>query len=296
MVEEVLEHLLGDLPAGRPRLVVDGTVGLGGHAAAILDRTVGAELLGIDRDPRALVLAGEVLARFGARVRLVHASYADLAEVLRREGASAPDGVLLDLGLSSFQLDDPARGFSFQRAGEGADMRFDPTAEGPTALDLVNHLEVEALAELLHRYGEEPRARAVARAIVRARPIADAGTLAEVVRRAALRTGRHDPATRSFQALRIAVNDELLHVERGVAAALAEVAPGGRVVAISFHRLEDRIVKEAFREAGRRGWGRVRTKKPLRPSDAEVRRNRRARPARLRAFERLESVAEGEGA
>ncbi len=279
MVSEVLGLLL---PAGGGGLFVDGTVGLGGHAEALLDAGGGVRLLGLDRDPEALAFAHERLRRFGDRFRPVHASYADLEAVLR--GAEAPRGVLLDLGVSSFQLDDPRRGFSFTRGREGADMRFDPSGGGPTALDLANALSEKELARILFEYGDEPRSRAVARRLVRARPIPDAETLARIVRSAALRRGRLDPATRSFQALRIAVNDELGHLERGLQAALRVVASGGRVVVIAFHSGEDRRVKTAFREAAKAGLGRVLTKKPLRPTDEETRTNPRARPSRLRAF------------
>lgn len=285
MVREVLAHLFDGAPAEGELRIVDGTVGLGGHTAAILEARARARVLGLDRDSEALEHARRRLASYGDRVHLVHASYADLARVLDEDGGGAPWGVLLDLGVSSWQLDDPERGFSFVRGREGADMRFDRTGDTPTALELVNHLSERELADILHAYGDEPRARAVARRLVAARPIADAARLAEVVRGAAFRRGRIDPATRSFQALRIAVNAELEHVARGLEAALGAVVPGGRVVVIAFHSGEDRLVKEAFRTAARAGRGRLRTKKPERPSDEEVERNRRARPSRLRAFE-----------
>ena len=287
MVEEVLEHLLGALGpegAGTP-LVVDATVGLGGHASAILEARSDARLLGLDRDAEALALARRRLEAFADRLRLVHASYADLGAILEASGQEAPLGILLDLGASSLQFDDPERGFSFREGREGADMRFDRASDAPTALDLVNELDERALADLLHHLGEEPRARAVARALVQNRPLRDGAHLAEVVRRAAFRARRHDPATRTFQALRIAVNDEYAVLERGLEAAIAAGAPGARVVVISFHSGEDRRVKTAFREAARAGRGAVLTKKPLRPTDREIRENRRARPSRLRAFE-----------
>jgi len=286
MVAEVLGHLLDDAPPSARRLVVDGTVGLGGHAEALLEAGEEIVVLGLDRDPEALAVGARRLARFGERARLVHATYADLPAVLRAEGATAPWGVLLDLGASSLQFDDPARGFSFREPAPDVDMRFDRTSERPTALALVNELPEAELARILHEYGEEPRSRAVARALVASRPVADGASLVAIVRRAAWRTRRHDPATRTFQALRIAVNDELDHVVRGLEAALDETASGGRVVVLSFHSGEDRLVKEAFREAARAGRGRLRTKKPERPSDGEVGENPRARPARLRAFEK----------
>jgi 16S rRNA (cytosine1402-N4)-methyltransferase len=215
----------------------------------------------------------------------VHASFADLTEVLAREGGGPPSGVLLDLGVSSLQLDDPRRGFSFRAENATPDMRFDRTSDEPTALDLANGLDEATLTRILREDGGEPRARAVARSILRARPLATVGDLARAVRRAALRTRRIDPATRSFQALRMTVNREAEHLERGLASAIAACARGGRVVAISFHSGDDRRVKEAFREAARAGRARVLTKKPVRPTEEEVRRNPRAAPARLRAIE-----------
>jgi len=286
MVGEVLAHLFEGVTPGPSCLVVDATLGLGGHAEAVLRAHAGARVLGLDRDSEALALARERLHPFGDRVRVFHASYAELARVLAQAGEEAAFGVLFDLGASSLQFDDPARGFSFRQGREGADMRFDRQGDDPTALDLVNRLDERRLADLLHTFGDEPRSRAVARALVRARPIRDGAHLAQVVRRTALRTGRLDPATRTFQALRMAVNDELGHLERGLEAALSVLEPGGRLVALAFHSGEDRVVKQALRDAARAGRGRVRTKKPLRPTDEEVRNNPRARPARLRAFER----------
>jgi 16S rRNA (cytosine1402-N4)-methyltransferase len=286
MVSEVLGHLFDDEAPARPTLVVDGTVGLGGHALAVLERSAATRVLGLDRDAEALTLARERLAAHTARVRLVQASYAELADVLSACEEEAPWGVLLDLGASSLQFDDPARGFSFRAPSPDVDMRFDRTSEGPTALELVNELPEAELSRIVHEYGEEPRARAVARAIVEARPITDGARLVEVVRRNAWRTRRHDAATRTFQALRIAVNEEYEHIERGLGAALDVVAPNGRVVVLSFHSGEDRLVKNAFRDAAKAGRGAVRTKKPQRPSEGEVRENPRARPAKLRAFER----------
>ena len=289
MVSEVLRHLFDDARAAGDRLVVDGTVGPGGHTEAILASDPEVRVLGLDRDPEVLPLAEARLRADADRVRLRHASYAALETVLAAEaewvGGSAPWGVLLDLGGSSLQFDDPERGFSFQAASVSGDMRFDRTSGDPTALEWVNRVSERDLADVLHELGEEPRARAVARSLVGARPIRDGAHLAEVVRRAAWRTRRHDPATRSFQAIRIAVNDEFGHLERGLEAALASVRPGGRLVVISFHSGEDRRVKHAFQRAAREGRGRVRTRKPERPTDEEVRKNRRARPARLRAIE-----------
>ncbi len=294
MVSEVLGHLFEDAAPAPRRLVVDGTVGLGGHALAVLDRSAEASVLGLDRDTESLALARVRLAGHGDRVRLVHASYADLLGVLESHGEDAPWGVLLDLGASSLQFDDPGRGFSFRDPSPDVDMRFDRSGDGPTALDLVNELPEEELARIVHVYGEEPRSRAVARALVRSRPVSDGTRLVEIVRRSAWRTKRHDPATRTFQALRIAVNEEYEHLERGLEAALDAVAPSGRVVVLSFHSGEDRLVKNAFREAARVGRGTRRTKKPERPSEGEVRANPRAGPAKLRAFQKAGTVEENE--
>ncbi|MDJ0975831.1 MAG: 16S rRNA (cytosine(1402)-N(4))-methyltransferase RsmH [Planctomycetota bacterium] len=285
LVSEVLEHLLADGPA-TAGLIVDGTVGAGGHAAAVLEAAPATTLLGLDRDPVALELATKRLAPFGDRATVLHASYASMGELLATRGLPAPTGILLDVGVSSMQLDDPERGFSFRADEAIPDMRFDPGSDDPRAIDLVNHADEKELARILFEYGEEPRARAVARAIVRARPLTTVGALREVVRRHALRVRRHDPATRTFQGLRIAVNRELEVLRAGLAAALDALAAGGRLVVLCFHSGEERCVKDAFREAKRAGHGRVLTKKPVRATEAEVKRNPRARPARLRAFER----------
>jgi 16S rRNA (cytosine1402-N4)-methyltransferase len=284
LLGEVLAHLAGtglEIPGA---VLVDGTVGLGGHAQAVLEAYGEVRLLGLDRDPEALALCGRRLARFGARVRLVKGSYADLADALARAGWPAPRAVLLDVGVSSLQLDAPERGFSFRGGSALPDMRFDATSSEPTAADLVNEASEAELARILFEEGGEPKARAVARALVRERPFHTVERLAEVIRRAALRGKRIDPATRSFQGLRIAVNDELGHLKRGLEAALAALAPGGRLLVTAFHG-EERAVKAAFREAARAGRGRSLTKKPIRSSEQEARKNPRARPARLRVFE-----------
>ena len=288
LLNEVLTYLALEQPPRSSGLVVDGTLGAGGHAKAILEAAPGVTLLGLDRDPVALDIARRRLAPFGARVRIEHASYADVGEVLARTGSPAPVGMLLDLGLSSMQLDDPTRGFSFRAEEAVPDMRFDASSEGTTAQDLVNHASERDLQEILWTFGDEPRARAVARAIVQARPITTVGQLAEVVRGSALRVRRHDAATRTFQALRIAVNEELTHLERGLQAALGCLAPGGRLVVLCFQSGEERRVKAAFRAAYLAGEGQVLTRKPVRATQEEVRRNPRARPTRLRAFERAQ--------
>jgi len=294
MVQEVLDHL-GLHAIQAEGLFVDGTVGAGGHAAALLEARPGIRLLGLDRDPEILAHARRRLAPYEQRVRLEHASYADLPDVLGQVGESAAAGILLDVGVSSLQLDDLRRGFSFRGEDEAPDMRFDASSEGPTAEDLLNHASERELVRILQEYGEEPRARAVARAILRARPIRTVGQLREVARSAALRIRRIDPATRTFQALRIAVNDELGHFERGLAVAIRCLEPGGRLVVLCFQSGEERLVKTAFRKAAAEGRGRILTKKPVRATPGEVRRNPRARPTRLRAFEAPSSDGEAHG-
>jgi len=284
MVDEVLAYL-GLAATEAEGLIVDGTVGAGGHAAALLEARPGIRLIGLDRDPEILPYARRHLASYGERVRIEHASYADLPGALERMGEVAAAGVLLDVGVSSLQLDCLRRGFSFRGEDEAPDMRFDASSEDPTAEDLLNHASEQELLRILRDYGEEPRARAVARAIMRARPIRTVGQLREVARGSALRIRRIDPATRTFQALRIAVNDELGHFERGLAAAIECLSPGGRLVVLCFQSGEERLVKAAFRKAVAEGRGRILTKKPVRATPEEVRRNPRARPTRLRAFE-----------
>jgi 16S rRNA (cytosine1402-N4)-methyltransferase len=285
LLAETLE-MLAVRPGG---FWVDGTVGLGGHAAAILRATApDGRLLGLDRDGETLARARETLAPFGERARLEQADFREIGE---RCGEPA-DGILLDLGLSSAQLDDPGRGFSFQTDGP-LDMRMDRRG-GETAADLVNGLPEKALADLIFRYGEERASRRIARGIVRARERAalrSTAELAEIVRRASPRGRRrgHDPATRTFQALRICVNRELEGLDAAVAGAASSLAPRGRLAVIAFHSLEDRAVKTTFRALAGEGFSLV-TRKPLRPSVEEVRRNPRARSARLRALAREEAA------
>lgn len=272
--------------------VIDGTVGAGGHAEGILERSApSGQLLGLDRDSVALPLALQRLERFGSRLQLRHGSFRDLSAHAAAVGWQAVDGVLLDLGLSSMQLADPLRGFSFQAEGR-LDMRFDP-GEELEAAELVNRLPEPELADLIARYGEDPRARRIASAIVRARPLQTTTQLAEVVARAVRSRGRRThPATRTFQALRIAVNEELTALEEALPQAVELLKPGGRLVVIAFHSLEDRLVKRFCREASlsteeRPARLRRITRKPVRAEPEEVERNPRARSARLRAAEKI---------
>ena len=283
-MREVLENLAPRGPIDGP--VVDGTVGYGGHAEAMLLAWPKARLLGLDRDLTALRATRERLRPFGARARLFHSSFADLGEVLEEAGETPPFAVLLDLGVSSPQLDVAARGFSFRAEDAPADMRFDPDGGGETAADLVNRLSETELSNLLFEHGGERHARAVARALVKARPVRTVGDLRAAVLRVVRRDASGiDPATRTLQGLRIAVNDEAGHVARGVRAALALAALGARVAVISFHSGEERAVKEAFAEAVGAKRARVTTKKAIRPTEEEVRGNPRASPARLRVAE-----------
>ena len=283
---------------------VDGTLGGGGHAAAILEKAgASARLLGLDRDADAIVRARARFADCGFNVMLVHGNFADLEALARRHDFAAVDGVVLDLGVSSDQLDTPERGFSFRFDGP-LDMRMDAGA-GASAEELVNRLDAGDLADLIWRLGEEPAARRIAAAIVRAReraPLRRTQELADVVSAAkGGRRGRIHPATQTFQALRMAVNRELEAVEQGVEAALRLVKPGGRVAVITFHSLEDRLVKQAFArhvgrweslpQGGERWVGeepvcRWVTKKPVVADEDEVRDNPRARSAKLRVVER----------
>ncbi len=308
----LLEEILAWLAPRPGAIVVDGTVGGGGHAEAILERSAPARLIGLDRDPAALAAAARRLAAHGARVELVHASFRDLRAVLDRLGLERVDGVLLDLGVSSHQLDTPERGFRF--AAESAertplDMRMDPTA-GDDAAALLRRASPAQIEDWLRRYADLRGARRLARALVSAReraPLRTAADLVAVVREAGVGGGRrHHPATLVFQALRIATNDELAALEDGLAAAIDALRPGGRLVAIAYHSAEDRIVKNRLRDAARacvcppelpvcvcggRPRLRVLTRRPVRPGPSEIADNPRSRSARLRAAERLPEAA-----
>ena len=275
---------------------VDCTTNGGGHSAGLLERSApDGRLLGLDADAGAVRLAAERLAAFGDRVRLVHRNFRFLGDVSQELGLWDVDAVLFDLGLSSVQLEASGRGFAL-RLDEPLDMRFDPASGDPTAADLLNTLPPSELERIFREYGEEPRYRRLAAAVVQARarqPLARTADLVSTVIRAfGPQRGRIHPATRAFQALRIAVNDELGALESGLDAAVTILRPGGRLAAISFHSLEDRIVKWRFR-----GWAEpqpdrpplvsIVTRKPLVPSDDEVAANPRARSAKLRVAERL---------
>jgi len=282
----LLEESLLFLRPERGGTYVDCTLGLGGHTEALLSRGA-TRVIGIDRDVEALASAKKRLAPVAARVELVHADYRALPAVLSEQGIMTVDGILADLGVSSLQFDSEGRGFSFRR-DEPLDMRMD-RSRGPTAADLVNAARETELADVIFRYGEDRQSRRIARAIVAGRPITTTGALAATVRRAIPGKGwqRIDPATRTFQAIRIWVNGELEDLDTFVRTATAHLAPAARLCVISFHSLEDRIVKHTMRAlAGEDSELRILTKKPIAPDEAEIRRNPRSRSAKLRAIER----------
>ena len=302
-VPVLLKEAIDFLAVQRGGTYLDCTVGLGGHSCEIAKR-LGAlgHLIGLDKDPAALEIARERLKGVVGRpslvvgqdqqhdwptVELQHTSFADFANDRRRTTNDGFDGILADIGVSSLQFGDAARGFSFQAEGP-LDMRMNPQAE-LTAEQVVNHSDERELADVIYEFGEERRSRRIARAIVRSRPIRTTVQLADVVS-AAARPMKHErihPATRTFQALRIFVNRELDELRGLLAAAPQMLKPGGRVVIISFHSLEDRIVKDAFREGVKHGHYKILTKKPVTPGDEEIDRNPRARSAKLRAAERV---------
>lgn len=294
-------HALQPTSAGR---YVDCTVGGAGHSVGILEvSSPDGLLLGFDLDPQALAIARERLAPFGKRARLVQESYVRLNQVLEQFGWDDVDGIVFDLGVSSMQLDTAERGFSFLRDAP-LDMRFGPEV-GNTAGELVNTLSEAELASLIFRYGEDRHSRKIARAIVRARPLRTTGELAEVIAGSVRSHERIHPATRTFQALRIAVNEELAALEAALPQAVAALNPGGRLAVISFHSLEDRIVKQFMRiesrdcicppeqpvcTCGHRAALREISRKPIVPTGEEMQANSRARSARLRIAERIRSI------
>lgn len=309
MVKEVIDYL--DCSSGKT--YVDGTIGGGGHAQAIL-QAIGPDgfLIGVDKDPDAVDCAGKFLGRFKSNVQIVHDNFVHLPQILSGLHKKGVDGILLDLGLSLYQLEESGRGFSFMR-DEPLDMRMNPEA-GKTAEALISGLSEKEMADLIARYGEEPWARRIAKSIVRARGrkrIRSSLHLAEIVKGAIPprhRPRRIHPATRTFQAFRIAVNQELEALKVFLDEAVELLNPKGRLCILSFHSLEDRIVKERFKAlargcecpadfpvcvCGKRSQVRILTKKPVRPCEAEVSANPMARSTRLRAAERLAAACEG---
>ena len=301
----MLREVLATLAPRDGGVYLDGTFGGGGYASAILEKA-SCTLWAIDRDPEAIERGASLVARFPGRLHLLHGQFGDMVALLDQAGVTELDGVVLDLGVSSFQIDDPDRGFSFRFDGP-LDMRMGK--QGTSAADLVNTLPESALADVLYEFGEERASRRIAHAIVAARleaPVETTGRLAEIIRSVLPpdKSGNH-PATRSFQALRIKVNDELQQIEDALAQAVGLLAPGGRLVVVAFHSLEDRIVKRFMSEAtGRTGSPsrhnpaglmtrqvpnfRLLTSRALRPGSDEANHNSRSRSARLRALERLD--------
>jgi 16S rRNA (cytosine1402-N4)-methyltransferase len=279
MAAESLE-LLAIRPDG---VYVDATAGLGGHTALIAQRLTSGIVLANDRDEASLEMARENTREWAERIRFHCGTFGELAEALAKTGFEKADGLLADLGVSRYQLTAAERGFSFLSDGP-LDMRMNQ-AMGTTAADLVNHMSERALADLIFQFGEERRARRIARAIVRARPIRSTLHLADVVERAVHRTGRLHPATQTFMALRMAVNDEPGELDRLLRFGPEILNHGGRMVVLSFMSIEDRKVKERFRELGREGRAGILTKRPLQPSEEETARNPASRSAKLRALE-----------
>ncbi len=299
LYHEVLQ-LLRPQPNGR---YLDATLGAGGHTAGILQASAPTgRVLGFDKDPEAIAFARQQLAEFGDRVTYVNASYAEITRLAPANGFAEFDGILLDLGLSSRQLDNAQRGFSFMKDGP-LDMRFDPT-HGETAADLINNLTEAELVDIFWRYGEEPQSRRLSRAIVKNRPFAQTRQLADFIAAQVKKRQRIHPATRIFQALRIATNKELEAVETGIPAAIELLKGNGRIAVISFHSLEDRFVKRLFRRlsqgctcppeqpictCGGKATLRLVTRRPVKASAEEIEQNPRSRSARLRVAEKIET-------
>lgn len=290
-VPVLLDEVRTLLEPGRGGTFVDCTLGLGGHSRMLLESDA-TRVIGIDRDPDAIAIAQESLAEFGDRVTFVHADYREVADVLDAQGVAEVAGLLADLGVSSMQLDADGRGFSFKR-DEPLDMRMD-RSRGETVADLLDRVDETELADVIYRFGEERRSRQVARAIVMARgqaPITTTGRLADIVRRGVAARGwqRIDPATRTFQALRIWVNGELDGLDSFIGRAASRLQVGGRLAMISFHSLEDRVVKHTLRDLARGDEAAIKvlTKHPVIAGDAESAVNPRARSAKLRAAVRI---------
>jgi 16S rRNA (cytosine1402-N4)-methyltransferase len=283
LLDEVLEWL--DVkPDGT---YIDATLGAGGHSAAIAERLTSGKLISLDQDEQALALAAERLKRFGTTVKLVESSFSRIAEVVHELGIPGVDGVLADLGVSSMQLDQAARGFSFREAGP-LDMRMN-SGDELTAEEIVNRWSEKEIADTLYREAEEHDSRRIARAIVKARPIRDTAHLATVVAGARKQWGRQrlHPATKTFLALRIAVNRELEALGQFLSRTPATLISGGRLVVLSYHSGEDRLVKRAFQEGERAGTLRVLTRHVIQPKDGEISANPRSRSAKLRCAERV---------
>ena len=297
LYQETIEYMAPKSPG----LYLDCTAGAGGHSEGILQASSPKGLLlALDLDPLAISLTKSRLAPFGERATIVQASYIDAARILQQIGWSALDGILMDLGVSSMQLDQQDRGFSF-RYDAPLDMRFNPD-KGPSAADLLNSLSEKDLADLIWRYGEERFSRRIARKIVENRPLKTTFQLAELVRSASgASKGKIDPATRTFQAIRIAVNDELNVIEKAIPSLIALLKPKGRLAIISFHSLEDRLVKQAFKResidclcppeqllctCGHKASVKILTNKPITASEEEIEGNPRARSAKLRVLEK----------
>ena len=281
MAAEVMESLA----VRADGVYLDATAGLGGHTALIAERLTKGLVIANDRDAESLEMARHATAEWAERIRFHQGTFGSLARAVREAGFDQVDGLLADLGVSRYQLTEPERGFSFSSDGP-LDMRMDRSS-GMTAADLVNQTAEKALADLIFQLGEERRARKVARALVRARPIRSTLHLANVVERAVPRTGRLHPATKTFMALRMAVNDEPGELDRLLVLPPDLLAHDGRMVVISFMSIDDRKVKERFRELGREGRARVLTKHPLQPTEEEIARNPASRSAKLRVLERI---------
>jgi 16S rRNA (cytosine1402-N4)-methyltransferase len=306
-ISVLYNHIITALRPKSPGRYVDATVGAGGHAKGILEASSpDGELLGLDLDPRALEIADQRLMSFSNRVHLMHSSYTFLLEALQALGWDHVDGIVIDLGVSSMQIDNPERGFSFQKDGP-LDMRFDPS-QLTSAADLVNSLPENELADILWQYGEERLSRRIAREVVASRPFHTTGELAAVIKKAVGKSGgKIHPATRSFQALRIAVNGELSSLTEFLPKAIESLKPEGRLAVISFHSLEDRIVKQYFRRessdcicppeqpvctCGHKASIKEISRRPIEANEEEIEQNSRARSARLRVAEKLSSLVE----
>ena len=281
MLPEALEYL-----ALRPDgIYIDVTAGMAGHTAAIAQRLTTGKVLSLDRDAESMEMARVNVGTLIERIEFRHARFSELPKAAAEAGITAADGLLADLGVSRFQLTTPERGFSLMASGP-VDMRMD-RSKGRTAAEIVNTVDEKSLANLIFEYAEERRSRQIARAIVRARPIRDTAHLASVIESAVPRTGPIHPATRTFMALRLVVNEELDELGSLLENAPKLVRPGGRIVVITFMSLEDRKVKQSFQELAREGRARILTKHVVRPSESEVRGNAPSRSAKLRAVEML---------